>query len=52
LRLADGSAKTTGEWTVPDSGKAFWIVADPSDVANVELVTDAGKVWANAALQG
>ena len=51
LRLADGSARTTGEWTVPDSGKAFWIVADPSDVASVELVTDSGKVWADAAVR-
>ena len=51
LRLADGSAKTTGEWTVPESGKAFWIVADPSDVAGVELVTDSGKVWANATVR-
>ena len=30
LRLADGSARSTGEWTVPGSGKAVWIVPDPS----------------------
>jgi hypothetical protein len=50
LRLADGSARSTGEWTVPDAGKAVWIVADPSGVDSVELVTDSGKVWASASV--
>jgi hypothetical protein len=50
LRLSDGSARTTGEWTVPPSGKAVWIIPEPSGVAGVELVTDSGAVWSTASI--
>jgi hypothetical protein len=51
LRLADGSTRTTAEWTVPESGTAVWIVNQPSSATGVELVTDSGKVWSTADLR-
>lgn len=52
VRLADGTARSTGDWTVPPAGKAVWITPEPSGVASVELVTDSGKVWSTAAIGG
>ena len=52
LRLDDGSALDAGEWTLPASGSAVWIVPAPSGVSAVELVTDSGKVWSTAPIRG
>ena len=53
LRLADGSTRAAGTWTVPASGDALWVVARPSGLAGVEMVaTGSGEVWSSARMAG
>jgi anti-sigma factor RsiW len=51
VRLDDGTARDAGEWVMPESGHATWIVPGSStSMERVELVTDDGRVWSSARL--
>lgn len=51
VRLDDGTARDAGEWVMPESGHATWIVPGSStSMGRVELVTDDGRVWSSARL--
>ncbi|MGZ5409995.1 MAG: hypothetical protein ACXWDJ_08375 [Aeromicrobium sp.] len=51
VRLDDGTARDAGEWVVPESGHATWIVPGSStSMERVEVVTDDGRVWSSARL--
>ena len=49
--LDNGSVRVAGDWPMPASGRATWIVyGSASTIDRVELVTDADEVWATAEL--
>ena len=52
LILADGTRKPVGSWTLDDAGAGTWVITQPGDapVVTVEMVTDAGDMWATATL--
>lgn len=51
--LKDGSTRAAGQWWMPSSGQATWIAYGAADtVDRVELVTDDGRVWSSAELDG
>lgn len=51
LVLADGSTRSAGDWVLPASGDAVWVLGRaPEGTTGVELVTDAGTVWSRARL--
>ncbi|MFF5498541.1 hypothetical protein [Streptomyces aquilus] len=53
LLLKDGTTREAGHWWLPSSGRATWIAYGAADsVDRVELVTDGGRVWSSAALDG
>jgi len=52
LQLADGSTRDAGEWSLPESGSAVWIIDAPAGVTGVEMVADSGTVWSSAELPG
>lgn len=51
LRLADGTTRDSGTWSLADDRPNSWVVADPGpDLTAVELVAESGAVWASAQL--
>ncbi|WP_109471125.1 hypothetical protein [Ornithinimicrobium cavernae] len=49
VRLEDGGTEDVGRWTLSPDRPNSWVVPDPG-VAEVEMVTDSGKVWSSATL--
>jgi len=47
--LPDGSEVALGTWTIGPERGATWVVPDPG-ATGVRLVTDSGRVWADAQL--
>jgi hypothetical protein len=51
LVLRDGTRHSVGDWTMPASGAATWVVDHPGgDIAQMQLVTPSGQAWATATL--
>ncbi len=49
MTLENGTVRDAGEWLMPASGRATWIVPGPaSSINRVDLVTDDGRVWSTA----
>ncbi|GAA4287038.1 hypothetical protein [Georgenia daeguensis] len=47
--LPDGTEVELGTWTIGPERSAIWVVRDPG-ATGVRLVTDSGRVWADAQL--
>lgn len=46
---ADGTREPAGSWVLEDPGGATWVLGRPAtDLAGLDLVTDAGTTWAAA----
>ena len=51
LVLADGTRQPAGEWTMPASGSATWVIDRPAgELVGMELLTATGRTWATADL--
>lgn len=50
LELADGEVEDVGRWELSDERANSWVVPLEHDVSRVDLMTDAGSVWASAVL--
>lgn len=51
VRHKDGTVLDAGNWWIPPSGRATWIVdASESTIDRIDLVTDDGRVWSSARL--
>ena len=50
LELADGEVEDVGRWELSDERANSWVVPLEHDVRRVDLMTDAGSVWASAVL--